>query len=165
MLQEVIKTALTGTETYEKDIEAGERKMKEIRRYLDEMGLLPATSDDTEIGSCHAVQTFSSFDDWLGSFSTIEEQEEGDKVHIRNFKSQTSVKEEDLVSVVASNTAKPNEESPSSMMIRLIITDLRKPGAKTTEVEELQLRPNTEIREILRILKEKGWLNCNLTSG
>ena len=87
-LKDAIQSVINGPERYNKEIKAGEQRINEIRKYLEEMDVLPSISDQTEIGSRNAVQTFSSFDDWLGSFSATEESSEADKIHLADLKLQ-----------------------------------------------------------------------------
>jgi hypothetical protein len=152
-VQRVIRNA----ESYRNDIAAGQGRIRQIRRYLDDMSILPAQSGDTQIGSPDSVQTFPSFETWVASFSrTSLGQEEEDDILLQEFKKKEN-------SPPSNETAFAPVERDSPSPVRLIITDLKLKGASAIPtVEQLHFHSNTKVEEVLRVLKARGTVSLRL---
>lgn len=146
---------------YRNDLDAGEERIQQIRQYLDEMDILPAGSAESQIGSPDAVQTFPSFEAWVASFSgTNLGQDHEDEILLRNFK-KTALSESSNrspeISETLSSFREPLDGTNSRALVRLIITDLTlNSWSPNRTVDQLHVQANTEIREVLRMLKDRG---------
>jgi hypothetical protein len=148
----VIQDVIRDSKTYRTDIDAGEEKIRTIRKYLDEMDILPACSRDTQIGSPDALHTFPNFQAWVASFSRNNlDEEAGDDVLLREFKRKEHLHMEYLTGHIEAPFVPeiPNPDSESTP-VRLIIK------MPVGAVEQLFFQANTKIEDVLRVLKDKG---------
>jgi hypothetical protein len=145
--------AIQRSRNWRDEINAGEQRIREIRLCLDDTIDLGSESEETP----GLVETFPSFDAWLASFSGTREQEQEDEQLLREFKTDNLGLGESTPQLLTPRAEETTRsEYSTSTRINLIITNLRKPGSQDMLVEQLSLPLSTEIREVLRILKNRG---------
>jgi hypothetical protein len=156
-IKAVVQAAIQESRKWKDEIDAGEQRIGEIRKYLDELANTPSDFEEAQIGSPNTVQSFPSFEAWLESFSGSTEQEEEDEELILKFRKSELASSKGSLNDHDSKTRESiaTKTTPSSQ-VHLIITDLKKPGSENLLIEQLLLPLNTEIREVLRLLKDRG---------
>lgn len=153
----MIEVAIQKSLAYENEIEAGDKRIREIRRYLDETENIPRLAN-SQIGSPDTVQSYPSFDAWIDSFAGSDEQIEEDQVLMERYKVARIGNQPETQRHTSSSAV-------SKMMVHLIVTDLTKEADSAQHVEQMFFPLDTEIREILGELKRKGKLKsitCHL---
>jgi hypothetical protein len=160
-IKAVVLAASQESRKWKNEIDAGEQRIREIRNYLDESVNTSSDSEEAQIGSANAVQAFPSFEAWLESFSVSTKEEEEDEQLVQNFKKSELVGDKKDLKDHDPQAAEaiPKKLTPSSQ-VHLIIADLKKPASDNLLIEQLLLPLNTEIREVLRILKDRGIYKC-----
>lgn len=156
-IKAVVQAAIQESRKWKNEIDAGEQRIGEIRQYLDESANIPSYFEGAQIGSPNAVQSFPSFEAWLESFSGSTEQEEEDEQLILKFRKSGLASDKDSLK---DHDPKAGEAIPrkttSSSQVHLIIADLKKPGSENLLIEQFLLPINTEVRDVLRLLKDRG---------
>lgn len=128
-----------------------------MRKYLDEIDHIPPVEPGSRASPSDTAQKFAGFEDWLASFSASTDEEQKDDALLRLFRKT------EVTGVIPSSTAKTTPSGDAGLSqarqpskILLIVTSLQKPHSSSMFVEQLHVKGNTEITEVLGMLKDKG---------
>lgn len=159
IIRAAVKAAVDNSADYRKDIDAGERSIDEVRKYLDDIDHIPPIEPGIAASSSDTAQKFAGFEDWLASFSASTDEEQKDDELLRLFRKT------EVTGAIPSPTDKnnPSEDAGLSQVhkpskILLIVIGLQKPLSSSMFVEQLHVEANTEITQALGMLKDKGSL-------
>ena len=154
-VKEAVAAAIEDTKGWRVDINTGKERIRQTRRCLDDTSSPASEPKILQIGSSDMVQAFDSRDAKLTTFSSNAEEQAGDELLLHHFLCSKSVGNEEP-SFHGAEYQETSQQNPAlERNIHRVFTTLQKPGSPDLLVEEMSLPPNTEIREVLGIFRDK----------